>query len=145
MLDNETFKIVIKSAPLISIDFLVKKDKKILLGRRINKPAQNYYFSIGGRIYKNESINNAMARIALNELNIELESTPKFIGVFEHFYDESIYEALSTHYVNMAFEYEVKEIRDLPKEQHVEYKWFTIDGLLRSNEVHNYTKGYFRN
>jgi len=145
MLDDETFKIVIKSAPLISIDFLVKKDKKILLGRRINKPAQNYYFSIGGRIYKNESINNAMARIALNELNIKLESTPKFIGVFEHFYDESIYEALSTHYVNMAFEYEVKEIRDLPKEQHVEYKWFTIDGLLRSNEVHNYTKGYFRN
>ena len=145
MLDDETFKIVVKSAPLISIDFLVKKDKKILLGRRINKPAQGYYFSIGGRINKNESINNAMARIASNELNTELKSTPKFIGVFEHFYDDSIYEALSTHYVNIAFEYEVIEIFDLPKKQHADYKWFTIEELLRSNEVHQYTKGYFRN
>jgi colanic acid biosynthesis protein WcaH len=70
MLDNHTFKTVINSTPLISIDLLVKKDNKILLGRRINKPAQGYLFSIGGRIYKNETINSAMIRIAKNELKI---------------------------------------------------------------------------
>ena len=32
-------------------------------------------------------INNAILRIAKNELNVELKSLPKFIGVFEHFYD----------------------------------------------------------
>jgi colanic acid biosynthesis protein WcaH len=145
MLDDTTFKTIIDSAPLISIDILLKKDNKFLLGRRVNKPAQGYFFSTGGRINKNESIDNAMARVALNELNIELKSIPKFIGVFEHFYDDSIYKNVSTHYVDIAYEYEVKEIPDLPTEQHSEYKWFTIDELLESKQVHKYTKDYFRN
>ena len=145
MLNDMTFKTIVDSAPLISIDILLKKDNKFLLGRRVNKPAQGYFFSTGGRINKNESIGNAMARIALNELNIELKSIPKFIGVFEHFYDDSIYKNVSTHYVDIAYEYEVKEIPDLPTEQHSEYKWFTIDELLESKQVHKYTKDYFRN
>ena len=145
MLDDTTFKTIIDLAPLISIDILLKKDNKFLLGRRVNKPAQGYFFSTGGRINKNESIDNAMARVALNELNIELKSIPKFIGVFEHFYDDSIYKNVSTHYVDIAYEYEVKEIPDLPTEQHSEYKWFTIDELLKSKQVHKYTKDYFRN
>ena len=145
MLDDTTFKTIIDSAPLISIDILLKKDNKFLLGRRVNKPAQGYFFSTGGRINKNESIDNAMARVALNELNIELKSIPKFIGVFEHFYDDSIYKNVSTHYVNIAYEYEVEEIPDLPTEQHSEYQWFAIDELLESKQVHKYTKDYFRN
>ena len=135
MLDDQIFKTVVDSAPLISIDILIKKDNKVLLGRRVNKPAQGYFFSIGGRINKNESIDNAMARVALNELNIELKSAPKFIGVFEHFYDDSMYENVSTHYVNIAYEYEMEETPDLPTEQHSEYQWFTIDELLESKQV----------
>jgi len=86
-----------------------------------------------------------MSRIAKNELNIELTSTLEFIGVFEHFYDDSIYENVSTHYVNIAYEYQVEEIPGLPTEQHSEYKWFTIDELLESKQVHKYVKDYFRN
>ena len=71
MLDDKLFKIVVNSTPLISIDFIIKKDNKILLGRRLNKPSQNYFFTVGGRINKNETIKNAMSRIAKNELNIE--------------------------------------------------------------------------
>jgi len=67
MLDDQIFKIVVNSAPLISIDILIKKGNKILLGKRVNKPAQGYFFLIGGRINKNEFIDNAMARVALNE------------------------------------------------------------------------------
>ena len=144
MLDDQIFKTVVDSTPLISIDILIKKGNKILLGKRINKPAQGYFFSIGGRVYKNETIDNAMARVALNELNIDLKSTPEFMGVFEHFYDDSLYENVSTHYVNIAYEYEMEETPDLPAEQHSEYKWFTIDELLESKQVHKYTKDYFR-
>ena len=144
MLDDQIFKTVIDSTPLISIDILIKKDNKILLGRRINKPAQDYFFSIGGRINKNESIDNAMVRVALNELNIDLKSTPEFIGVFEHFYDNSLYENVSTHYVNIAYEYEMEETPNLPTEQHSEYKWFSVSELLISEQVHKFTKDYFR-
>ena len=144
MLDDQTFEAVISSTPLISIDLLVKKDNKILLGKRINKPAQGYLFSIGGRVYKNETIDSAMMRIVSNELNISLKLTPSFIGVFEHFYDDSIYEDVSTHYVNLAYEIEIEETLNLPTEQHNEYQWLTIDELLKSKQVHQYVKDYFK-
>jgi colanic acid biosynthesis protein WcaH len=144
MLDDTTFKTIIDSAPLISIDILLKKDNKILLGKRINKPAQGYFFSTGGRVNKNETIDSAMGRIAKNELNIELKTTPKFIGVFEHFYDDSIYNDVATHYVNLAYEYEVEGVSDLPTDQHNKYQWFTINELLKSKQVHKYVKDYFR-
>ena len=145
MLDDQTFETVINSTPLISIDLLVKKDNKILLGKRINKPAQGYLFSIGGRVYKNETIDNAMMRIAKNELNIELKLTPRFIGVFEHFYDDSIYQDVSTHYVNLAYEIKIEGTLNLPSEQHNEYQWLTIDELLKSKQVYKYVKDYFKN
>ena len=144
MLDDQTFKTVISSTPLISIDLLVKKDNKILLGQRINKPAQGYLFSIGGRVYKNETIDSAMMRIAKDELNFSLKLTPRFIGVFEHFYDDSIYQDVSTHYINLAYEIEIKETLNLPSEQHNEYQWLTIDELLESKQVHKYVKDYFK-
>jgi len=138
-------KTVIDSTPLISIDLLVKKDNKILLGRRINKPAQGCFFSTGGRVYKNEPIEDAMSRLAQTELNIELKLTPKFIGVFEHFYDDGIYKNISTHYINLAYELNVNdEILNLPNEQHNEYQWFGVEELLESKQVHKYTKDYFR-
>ena len=145
MLDDQIFKTVVDSVPLVSIDILLKRNDKVLLGKRVNKPAQGYFFSMGGRINKNETIDSAMNRIAKDELNIELKTIPKFIGVFEHFYDDSIYEDISTHYVNLAYEYQVEEVVDIPVEQHSEYKWFTIGELLQSNQVHNHTKNYFRN
>ncbi len=145
MLDDVTFKTVVDSTPLISIDILLKKDGKVLLGKRVNKPAQGYFFSTGGRINKNETIDSAMVRIVKNELNIELKFMPEFIGVFEHFYDDSMYEDVSTHYVNIAYEYQVEEIPDLPTGQHNKYQWFTIDELLESKQVHKYVKDYFRN
>ncbi len=144
MLDDTTFKTIIDSAPLISIDILLKKDNKFLLGRRVNKPAQGYFFSIGGRVCKNETIDSAVSRIAKNELNIELKSTPRFIGVFEHFYDDSVYQDVSTHYVNLAYEVETQETVNPPVEQHNEYQWLTIDELLQSKQVHKYVKDYFK-
>ena len=145
MLDDVTFKTIVDSVPLISIDILARKNNKVLLGKRVNKPAQGYYFSTGGRVNKNESIDSAMHRIAKYELNIELKTMPNFIGVFEHFYNDSIYEDVSTHYLNLAYEYEVEEISNLPTEQHNEYQWFSINELLESKQVHDYTKDYFRN
>ena len=76
-----------------------------------------------------------MVRIAKNELNVELKSIPKFIGVFEHLYDDSIYRVLSTHSVNLAYEYEMEETLNLTIEQYSAYQWF-INELLKSNQVH---------
>ena len=63
-IDDSVFKSIIKNIPLVSLDFVIKYKEKILLGRRVNRPAKGYWFTIGGRIHKNEKIIDAMYRIA---------------------------------------------------------------------------------
>jgi len=142
-LRGELFQTIIENTPLVSVDLIVKHEEKILLGKRVNKPAQGYWFTLGGRVLKNENIQNAIKRIGKQELGIILDSNPKFIGVFEHLYDESIFDTVSTHYVNLAYEIEVSGLEDMPKDQHNEYRWFSLEELIQSDEVHPYVKDYF--
>lgn len=54
MLPDNLFSELVKYAPLVAIDLILEdKEKKIILGKRLNKPAQGYYFVPGGRIHKN--------------------------------------------------------------------------------------------
>lgn len=147
LIPTEQFKIVVECTPLISIDFIVKNhENKILLGKRVNKPAQDFLFTLGGRVYKDEKLEVAKRRILKDETGLNLEDySPKFIGVFEHFYNDSFVDNnISTHYVNLAYEIELFHMQDLPKFQHSEYIWLTLDELLNSNEVHKYVKDYFK-
>jgi len=145
LIPSEEFRVVVEHTPLISIDLVTMHKGKVLLGRRVNRPAKGYYFTTGGIVRKNETFEVAKKRIAKAELGIELTEELKFLGVFEHFYDDSIYEGISTHYVNHGYLLEFKEQLDtLPKEQHSTYKWFEIEELLESDEVHRYVKDYFK-
>lgn len=142
----EQFKTVVEHTPLISIDLIVVYQDKVLLGKRVNKPAFGFYFTTGGIVRKNESFKDAQKRIAKDELGIELDKELKFLGVYEHFYDDSIFNGISTHYVNHGYSLELdKELDNIPKKQHSSYKWFTIEELLQSDEVHKYVKDYFKN
>ena len=114
-----------------------------MLGKRVNKPAQDYWFTLGGRELKNEPIKRAIQRIGQLELGIMIDGNPKFIGVFEHLYDDSIFDDVSTHYVNLGYEIEVSCLEDLPKDQHSEYRWLDPEELIQSDEVHPYVKDYF--
>lgn len=137
-LEDATFQTIIAHTPLVSVDLIIKKKNKILLGKRVNRPAKDYWFTLGGRILKGEMIQDAIIRIAKIELGKEITSEPKFLGVFEH-----IYEDTSTHYMNLGYEVMVEELDILPKEQHDAYQWFSLEELLKSQEVHPYVKDYF--
>jgi colanic acid biosynthesis protein WcaH len=74
MLDGATFKTVIDSTPLISIDLVVRDGEgRVLLGQRLNRPAQGFWFVPGGRILKSESLSSAFRRLTLDELGIEID------------------------------------------------------------------------
>ncbi|MBD3839929.1 MAG: NUDIX domain-containing protein [Epsilonproteobacteria bacterium] len=145
LIPTEQFKTVVEYTPLISIDLVTAYKGKILLGKRKNKPAKDYYFTTGGIVRKNETFADAKKRIAKSELGIELTQEPRYIGVFEHFYEDSIFDDISTHYVNHGYLLELdNELINIPKEQHSNYKWFSIEELLQSDEVHRYVKDYFK-
>ena len=141
-LSGDLFKTIIDNTPLVSVDLIVKHKGKVLLGKRVNRPAQSYWFTLGGRVLKNEPIKSAIQRISKLELGIIIDSSPKFIGVFEHLYDDSIFDAVSTHYVNLAYEIEVSGLEDLPMDQHNEYRWFDLEELIQSSRIHKYIKDY---
>jgi colanic acid biosynthesis protein WcaH len=92
-LDEATFRTVVDSMPLVSINFIVRRaDGKILLGQRKNRPAEGFWFVPGGRIRKGETFDVASRRLTLTELGIEIARCDcSLLGVYEHIYEDSIF------------------------------------------------------
>ncbi|WP_194091597.1 GDP-mannose mannosyl hydrolase [Vibrio hibernica] len=147
MLDLQTFKTVVASTPLISVDLIVESEKgQVLLGYRNNRPAQGYWFVPGGRILKDERFESAFCRLTENELGEQIMlSQASFLGPYEHLYTDNFSgDAFSTHYVVLGYKVVWNgKISDLPSEQHCDYRWWNIVELLSSTEVHDNTKAYF--
>lgn len=140
---------IIKATPLVSIDLVVRNPKKeVLLGKRVNSPAKGYWFVPGGRILKNETINQALRRISEREVGRDLSTeTPHLLGAYEHIYEDNFLNVtgVNTHYVVLAFVITLQqEIKVKPDDQHSDLQWWEIDKLLEDRTVHQYTKAYFR-
>ncbi|GAA68724.1 GDP-mannose mannosyl hydrolase [Pseudoalteromonas sp. BSi20429] len=148
-LEQAIFTTVIDSTPLVSIDLVViNENNQALLGKRLNRPAKDYWFVPGGRILKNESLEDAFKRLTKGELGEQyLINEASLLGPYDHFYDDCVVnEAISTHYVAIAYILKVKSniLGNLPiAEQHSNYNWLSIEELLNDNDVHKHTKWYF--
>jgi colanic acid biosynthesis protein WcaH len=139
---------VVKNAPLVSIDLVVKNSRgQILVGLRKNAPAKGFWFVPGGRILKDERISEAFERIAYDELGIKPAfEDARFLGVFEHLYPNNFTEkeGFGTHYVVLAYEIKINETElSPPRNQHSEYKWLNKESLDEESNVHAYTRVYF--
>ena len=143
------FRTIIEHTPLISIDLLIRNEKnEILLGWRQNAPAKNSWFAPGGRIRKDEAIEQAFKRISRAETGMEFDlQTAEFAGIYEHLYPgENFFgiDSFGSHYIVLAFNIQANlSIDDLPDDQHNRYKWFTVDEILNDPDVHLNTKNYF--
>jgi colanic acid biosynthesis protein WcaH len=147
-LSREELAEVVKNAPLVSIDLVVKdRQGRILVGLRTNEPAKGYWFVPGGRILKDERIAEAFERITYDELGIRPAfEEARFLGVFEHLYPNNFTEEedFSTHYVVLAYEIRTgKAALNLPNDQHSEYKWLSKHSRDKELNIHPYTKPYF--
>jgi len=146
-LDEDRLRAVIGSAPLVSIDFLIRNESnEFLLGKRLNKPAQGLWFVPGGRIRKMERLEGAINRISEAELgiNIKLEDS-EFVGIFEHMYGDSVFsDCIETHYVSIGFLCDLPSpVTSFPMLQHSRFQWFGVEEIESSAEVHPHTKEFF--
>lgn len=146
-LETETFKTVIKSTPLVSIDLIVQRnDGKVLLGYRTNRPAQGFLFVPGGRIQKDEPMSVAFKRLTRDELGVEFPlSQAECLGPFEHFYPDNVTGSdFSTHYIALGYRLHVDDTKlTFPKDQHSQYIWLSPDELRAHPSVHPHTCWYF--
>ena len=150
-LPAEVFRDACRALPLVSVDFFVTRQSdegtQVLLGYRNNAPARGYLFTPGGRIRKNEKFQNALARIALEELGLEAVSLTRVLalGVWDHFYADSAFDAeVSTHYVNLPYRLDLSddetEALQSPAgdaEQHLYWRWLTIKDAIAEPLVHD--------
>ena len=111
MLDVQTFKTVVENTPLVSIDLYLVCDGQVLLGKRNNDPLKGEWFTPGGRIYKNETWQGTLLRIAEAELGLSGIVAEGFflMGIWNHFYDNSaLDQKTTTHYVKLPHYAEFK-------------------------------------
>jgi len=148
-LAKDTFKTIVDTTPLVSIDLLVRDAAgQILVGKRVNRPAQWFWFVPGGRILKDERLADAFSRLTEAELGICFDiNEARYLGLYEHFYEDSIFTAydvcVSTHYVANGFEVVLlKGYSALPYEQHNEYRWLSEGEFVASEEVHVHSRWY---
>lgn len=140
---------VVRLAPLISIDFIIRNPRRdVLLGLRNNEPAKGSYFVPGGMILKNERMADAFTRILKRETNFDLDiADARLIGAYEHFYDTNRFAdpGFGTHYVTLGYELAIGDTAALRADlQHSELRWWTEADLMASDLVHDNAKAYFR-
>ena len=144
-LDKAVFSSVIQNTALIAIDLIIENsENKILLGKRVNEPAKNFWFVPGGRIFKDETLDSAFSRTVREEVGLELQrDTDNFYGLYEHFYPNNVFDdKFTTHYIVLAHKITTdKEL--ILNNQHESYQWFDKEELLQRDDVHQYTKNYF--
>jgi colanic acid biosynthesis protein WcaH len=148
VLPAETFDLVVRHTPLVSIDLVVRDaSRRLLVGRRVNRPAKDTWFVPGGRIEKDERLATAFRRITRVELGAEIElESARFVGCFEHFYPDnrSGLAGFGTHYIVLAHEIEGHPLAALPQDQHAAYRWLSDAQALADPDVHENTKAYCR-
>lgn len=154
-LEKKDFENIVLNTPLISIDLCILDKRKILLGKRNNFPAKNFYFVPGGRIRKNEKLDFALSRILEDEIGhkfIDNNIEKKLIGIYEHFYNDNFLGnyKFTTHYIVLAFLItfdQIEKILDVPshKDQHSKYIWYDLENKhTKDIEIHKYTTAYFK-
>jgi colanic acid biosynthesis protein WcaH len=135
----------------VSLDLLIYFEGKVLLGLRKNEPAKDTFFVPGSKVYKGETLTDAVNRIAEMELGIKIDlSKIKKNGAYEHVYNNNYSDdSFGTHYVAFPIEYYLNAderscIEDsVFNTQHCEILWLTPTELLEHPKVHIFTKYYF--
>jgi colanic acid biosynthesis protein WcaH len=145
VLDKDTFKTVVESMPLVSIDLCLVHKGRLLMCLRQNEPLKGQWFTPGGRLFKNERWQDGLFRIAKNELGLIVKSDDfELMGVWDHFYcNSAVSEDISTHYVNLPhlcyFDSKPELYLD---SQHKSARWFDVASIIKDTGHQIYMREY---
>jgi len=123
---GEIFKQILEHAPMVCVDLVVLHKGKVLMVFREREPVKHTWFFPGGRIFKNERLEEAVKRKAREELGIEVRILRK-VGVYETVFEKSPVEGVETgtHTINCVFV--VEPVDENPEivvdNDHSDFKW----------------------
>jgi colanic acid biosynthesis protein WcaH len=135
----EEWGVVVANVPIVSVDLVVRHEGGVVLGKRTNPPAKGEWFVPGGTVFKNESLTDAVHRVAREELGIDVE-IERSLGAYEHFYDTSEVDGVdSKHYLANAFVVSAGDAELQADDQHDE---LSVHRPPYSEQIHPYVRRY---
>lgn len=135
LLPLKKYRDLLKYWPVFTVDvvFLNKDMTKILLFKRSNNPLRGEYYTIGGRLNKNERIIDCAVRQAQKEVGINVDKKRLIYGgIQEEMHTNSIFKNISYHALTLFFGYKIENEKIKLDSQHSEYKWF----FIRDKRIH---------
>ena len=103
-INNIEYKRIIEYMPICCVDLVVSYSEKVLLVYRNIEPAKNEWWFPGGRVYKNEKLEETAFRKAYEEVGLDVQ-IEKMIGVYETMFNMGSFDDLKSgvHTINICF------------------------------------------
>ena len=134
----DDWQTIVANVPIVSVDLVIRRDGGVLLGKRTNEPAKEYWFVPGGRVLKGETRREAVNRVAEAELGIDVEIVES-LGAFEHVYDTSDVNGVDTkHYLANGYVVDAIDGEVEPDAQHDAFETFRS----APDPCHKYVEAY---
>ena len=126
----EKYQGILEAMPICAVDvvFFNEDKTKTLLFKRLNEPLKGTYFSIGGRLLKNEKLEDCAVRQAFREVGIRVQKDQLVLGgVQEEIHDASAFGEISYHAIDIFYGYVLSSGEKITlDDQHSEYQWFSV-------------------
>lgn len=110
------YKKIIQCLPIVSVEAIIENDGSLLLMKRKNKPAKDYWWFPGGRIKKGETLQEALFREVKEETGLTLTES-RLINVYSRLFDVR-------HDITIAYLCSCQSGEVILNNEHSEYKYF---------------------
>ena len=129
---DKLYKDIMDNVPICTVDimFINTKRDKIILFRRMNEPLKGVYFTIGGRLLKEEEYIDCAIRQAKRELGMSVNADDLiYAGLTRDIHENSAFKSVSYDAVAILFVCEIEEnnFHTAFDNQHDDKKWFPIN------------------
>ena len=122
---DELFGKIMNAAPMVCVDLLILHKGRVLMVYREREPVKHTWFYPGGRVLKNEHLEDAVHRKAMVELGIEVKIVRK-VNFYETIFKTSPIDWIKTGTHTISCLYLVEPVGSpeikLDKD-HSKFKW----------------------
>lgn len=126
-LSEKLYYQITKVTPIPCVDVIIIWRGQFLLGKRVDKPAKGKWFLFGGKVFKDETLMNAVKRKVHNEIGVQVsDSQIKFLTVGETIFHSSD-PAGERHTINIVYLVRLPAAANMSRfdrAQHSHIQWF---------------------
>jgi colanic acid biosynthesis protein WcaH len=140
-INQDLYNKILENMPIICVDGVItNKDNKILFIKRENEPAKDEWWFPGGRLIKNELLEDAIIRKVKEETNLDV-SIVSYLGFTETKFDTGPF-GIPVHTINFTYHLVSNSYNNLKIDcLHSDFIWSDeIDELRLNSQILNLLK-----